>query len=119
MLQCDATYKLVWQGYPVLLAGTTDRSRVFHPFALAITKSKSTEDFQFLFAAIHNAHLDWAPCILLADGSEAITNAFIAVFGEPLVRLMCYFHVKENIEKFLKPLMKEGVVAELNEDIYT
>ena len=47
MLQCDATYKLVWQGYSVLLARTTDRDRVFHPFALAITKGETTEDFQF------------------------------------------------------------------------
>jgi hypothetical protein len=31
----DATYKLIWQGYPVLIVGTTDIDRVFHPYGLA------------------------------------------------------------------------------------
>lgn len=29
-LHTDGTYKLVWQGYPVLLVGTTDIYRKFH-----------------------------------------------------------------------------------------
>ncbi|CAF3358563.1 unnamed protein product, partial [Rotaria socialis] len=32
----DATYKLVWQGFLVLIVGTTDLNRAFHPFGLAI-----------------------------------------------------------------------------------
>lgn len=90
LLQCDATYKLLWQGFPVLLAGTTDSSRVFHPVLLAVTTGETSEDFKFVFRALHNFHLEWTPTFLLADGSEAITNGFRAVFGEPLARLMCY-----------------------------
>ncbi|CAF2148675.1 unnamed protein product [Rotaria magnacalcarata] len=30
----DATYKLVWQGFPILIAGTTDLDRHFHSFVM-------------------------------------------------------------------------------------
>ena len=30
IIHADATYKLIWQGFPVLLVGTTDRDRKFH-----------------------------------------------------------------------------------------
>lgn len=36
MVQADATYKIVWQGYPVLIIGTRDMSRTFHPYTLTI-----------------------------------------------------------------------------------
>lgn len=48
--------------------------------------------------------------ILLGDGSEAITLGFERVFGKPVVRLYCYFHILHNAEKYLKPLTK-GVFA--------
>lgn len=35
IVHADATYKLIWQGFPVLIVGTTDRDKSFHPFALA------------------------------------------------------------------------------------
>ena len=51
--------------------------------------------------------MEWQPSLLLADGSEAITKGYSAVFGPPTTRLMCYFHVLHNIEKYLKPLPTE------------
>ena len=51
LIQIDATYKLVWQGYPVIIAGTSDKNNVFHPFLLAVTNGESTEDFTFVFEA--------------------------------------------------------------------
>jgi len=77
------------QGYPVLLAGTSDSDRVFHPFLLAVTKGESTKDLEFIFRALHNFVPEWSPNILLADGADAITQAFTLVFGEPKVRLIC------------------------------
>ncbi|CAF1531286.1 unnamed protein product, partial [Rotaria sordida] len=35
-IHADATYKLIWQGFPALIIGTTDLKKVFHPFGLAI-----------------------------------------------------------------------------------
>ena len=35
-LYVDAMYKLNWQGFPVLLVGTTDMDRHFHVFGMAM-----------------------------------------------------------------------------------
>ena len=35
-IHADATYKLVWQGFPVLVIGTSDLDRHFHSFGLAV-----------------------------------------------------------------------------------
>ncbi|RNA29546.1 hypothetical protein BpHYR1_043970 [Brachionus plicatilis] len=40
----DTTYKLNSINYPLLIAGTTDKARSFHPFA--------TEDYEFIFKCI-------------------------------------------------------------------
>lgn len=48
-LHADATYKLIYEGYPVLLVGITDMNRSFHPCGIAITCSEKSEDYAFLF----------------------------------------------------------------------
>jgi hypothetical protein len=57
-IHADATYKLVWQGFPVLLLGTTDRDRMFHVFGLAVCSKEQTEDFIFLFKTVKSATQD-------------------------------------------------------------
>jgi hypothetical protein len=37
-LYADATYKLIWQGFPALIVGTTDYDRKLHPFRLAVLR---------------------------------------------------------------------------------
>lgn len=103
-IQADATYKLLWQGYPVIIMGTSDIDNVFHPYVLAVTKGETVADFSFVFRALHQYNLEWKPNILLADACTAITNAFVAIFGVPEVRIMCHFHMLQNVEKYLKPL---------------
>jgi hypothetical protein len=116
MLATDATYKLTWNGFPIMLLGTTDKGRKFHPFGVIVSKGENTDDFRYFFEAFHMFDRDWHPTELLADASVAITNAFISVFGQPLVRIMCYFHVLHNVEKYLKVLPIE-VRAEIKRDI--
>ena len=52
MLQADGTYKLVWQGYPVLIVGTSEKNNTFHPACLAICDSESADDYEFVFRAL-------------------------------------------------------------------
>lgn len=118
MVQADATYKSVWPGYSVLIVGTSDKNRVFHPFAVAVSKSESSEDLAFVFNAVRSFNLEWQPTILLADACEAITKGFEQVFGVPETRLMCFFHVLKNLEKFLKLLTKGGMCVKLKDDIH-
>lgn len=51
-LTIDATYKLIYQGFPVIQFGTTDREKHFHPFGLAITSNETHEDFRFVFDSL-------------------------------------------------------------------
>lgn len=116
LVQADASYKVIWQGYPILLVGTTDRRQKFHPFALAVCKGESTEDFTFIFRALQTYKPAWHPSFLLGDACEAITAAFVQVFGVPTVRIMCFFHVRKNIEPYYRALPKVKR-AELQRDV--
>lgn len=117
LVQTDATYKLVWQGYPFLLLGTSDANHVFHPFAVAVTKGETGRDFEFIFSAVSKAVPEWKPSILLADGSDAITKGFTTVFGVPNIRLMCYFHVKKDVDKDLHSVSDVNLRKLLKVDI--
>ncbi|CAF1299183.1 unnamed protein product, partial [Rotaria magnacalcarata] len=86
-IHADATYKLIWQGFPVLIVGTTDLDRHFHLFGMAICSNETTQDFRFIFRALQEGmkklnleEID--PDSLIADGADAIRNAFQDVFGE-------------------------------------
>ncbi|RNA21679.1 hypothetical protein BpHYR1_049475 [Brachionus plicatilis] len=54
-LTVNATYKLIWQGFPVLMIGTTDRQRHFHPFGICISTNETGDDFRFLFESPEKA----------------------------------------------------------------
>lgn len=116
LVQTDATYKVIWQGYPVMLVGTSDLDKIFHPFAVAVCSAEAAEDFRFIFEALHMYDVNWKPDVLLADASAAITAGFRGVFGEPEKRIMCFFHVLKNLEKYLKPLPR-NVQRDLKADI--
>ncbi|CAF5115349.1 unnamed protein product, partial [Rotaria sp. Silwood1] len=73
----DATYKLVWQGFPVLIIGTTDLNKAFHPFGLAICSNEKTKDFEFIFNYIpirlQKINKDLLkPTALICDAADSI-----------------------------------------------
>ena len=85
LLQADATYKLVWLGYPVLILGVSDKHNVFHPFGISLCKDEKTHDFAFLFKALQIGiercgYQAISYCDLLADAADAITNGFELAF---------------------------------------
>lgn len=45
----DATYKVVFHGYPLLIIGSIDANRKFHLIAASLSVSETTTDFEFLF----------------------------------------------------------------------
>jgi hypothetical protein len=51
-IHADATYKLLWQGFPVLIVGTTDLDRHFHSFGMAVCSNETTQDFRFVFRGL-------------------------------------------------------------------
>jgi hypothetical protein len=84
-IQADATYKLVWLSFPVLIIGISDMDKVFHPLGIALCKDEKSKDFEFIFNGLKIGidrcffkplqHVD-----LLADASDSITNGFKRVF---------------------------------------
>lgn len=108
MIQRDATYKLIWQGYPVMVIGASDKNKLFHPCALAICQRETEEDFSFIFNSLKMFNTNWHPQISLADASTAITGGFLQAFGNPKPRLMCYFHVVQAIEKKIEKYGKDN-----------
>ena len=96
----DATYKLLQHGYPLLVVGTTDKARMFHPFSVALCCSEKAEAFTLIFKSIKESILsiynyNYEPNILVADAAEATTNAFKSVFKELLHRVMSWFHMRK------------------------
>lgn len=118
ILHTDATYKLVWQGFPVLLIGTTDADRKFHPFGLSVCTNERADDFEFVFRALNDGVLEIAqkeivPEVLMSDAAHSIHNGFKKVF-EHLTDddiAMCWAHVRravsKNLPKFLRDPKKQ------------
>ena len=87
LVATDATYKLIWQGYPLILVGTTDMDKKFHPYGMLLTKHEASQDFAFMFKSLvvkvkEIFEQDYDPDTLLADSSSAITNGFTIGFGK-------------------------------------
>lgn len=81
ILICDATYKVIWQGFPVIVVGTVDFAKKFHPIAVMVTKTEQKSDLEFLFDTLRNSiyeiyNEDYEPEFLLADAAHACTNGF-------------------------------------------
>ena len=51
-LHMDATYKLIYQGFPVLLLAISDANRRTHPVALSVSSHEDAEAFQFLLQTL-------------------------------------------------------------------
>ena len=51
-IHVDSTYKIVFQGYPLIVLGVSDEDRHFHLVGLMLATSETQEDFEFLFKAL-------------------------------------------------------------------
>ncbi|CAF1096912.1 unnamed protein product [Brachionus calyciflorus] len=81
----DATYKLLWLNFPILLCGTTDANKAFHPFGMLITKNETENDFTFMFKTVRELSLQlyqwqYSASVFIADAAQANSNGFKNVF---------------------------------------
>lgn len=100
----DATYKLNWLGCPLFVVGTVDQGKIFHPLCFAVCSSESTEDYKFIFKTISDTvekltKSKFEPTVMIADGADAIRNAFYSVFPSAKIDIMCWAHVIRNVNK--------------------
>lgn len=121
ILHVDATYKLIWQGYPVLIVGTTDKQRKFHALCLAVSTTEQKDDFKLVFKSMKdNIQLLFSsafrPTILVADAAKNIQNAFNEEFEDSKVR-MCWAHAKRNIQSKVESLVEKAAQRQILADI--
>ena len=99
----DATHKLIWQGFPCFIIRTTDMIKQFHRFVFAVCSNEKENDFEFLFSCLRdgllnlNLQINERELILIADGAQAISNAFLKLFGINHNVVMCCFHMRKNV----------------------
>lgn len=98
----DATYKVVYQGYPLLIVGSVDANRKFHLIAAALCVSEKATDYQFLFQIIQKSiqeisSNEFLPKTLISDASPAIINAFNDTFESATSNVICWAHMKRNM----------------------
>jgi hypothetical protein len=125
-LAADATYKLIFQGFPVFLIGVNDMCRVFNASSLSICSGETGDDYAFVFRSVKiitdrlffNCISTYFPTALIADGATAITNGFVSVFLVCLVRIMCWAHVVRAVDKRLNVLAIKEYKNEIFVDIY-
>jgi hypothetical protein len=124
-IHADLTYKLIWQGYPCLIVGTTDMDKQFHPYGFAVCSNEKQKDFEFVFKTIKlsaskiDKVMQTEHLILVADGTEAIRNAFSRVFGENKNMVMCWAHMRRFVEKKLTLVEEKSSQSEIMDDIET
>ena len=124
-IHIDATYKLIWQGFPCFIIGTTDMIKQFHPFGFSVCSNEKENDFEFIFSCLRdgllnlNLQMNERELILIADGAEAISNAFLKVFGIDHNVVMCWFHMPENVEKKLYLVEDKALHDVIMNDIET
>uniref|UniRef100_A0A914UVY7 MULE transposase domain-containing protein n=1 Tax=Plectus sambesii TaxID=2011161 RepID=A0A914UVY7_9BILA len=118
-VHADATYKLNWNGYPVIVTGCTEKSGRFHPFCLAITTAETDTDFAFIFSTIKSLATSFNPSILVADCADAIANGFSSTFSNDFVRVNCWAPVHRNMQKQLLTIRSEKLRSQFALDINT
>ena len=124
-IHTDATYKLIWQGFPCLIIGTTDMIKQFHPYGFAVCSNEKEEDFKFIFMCIRdgvhdlNLKMNEQDLVLIADGSDAIRNAFSDVFGPDHSMAMCWYHMRERVVKKLCLIEDKDLHSGIMDDIDT
>lgn len=109
----DATYKVNWNEFPYILVGRVDKAKKLHPFCFALTVHETTDDYNFVFESLKNGVEKFTneilqPKVLIADGDKAIRKAFMESFPRAKLIVMCYVHVKRNVDKNKDKYSKEN-----------
>jgi hypothetical protein len=103
----DATYKILKYAFPVIVFGFTDLNHIYHPLAYMFTSHEEEDDYLHFFQSFLDLtikyDLPFDPKFMMIDASHAMANAIRASLPQSTI-LMCYFHLKYNIQK-RKPMI--------------
>jgi hypothetical protein len=109
VLHVDATYKLNYRGYPVIVIGISDSSAGFHLVSMFIVSGETQDIVQPTLMALRRLYCALSGHELvvqyaMADVDQAQYNAVNAVFGNNprFTSLMCFFHVMQKVYTAIK-----------------
>jgi hypothetical protein len=101
---CDATYKIVKIGFPLVVFGMSDINRKFYSLAFAFTSHEQHKDFCKFFINLKKLAIQlnivFDPKFMCIDASKSLAFAINTVFPH-CVLLMCWFHLKYNVINFI------------------
>lgn len=97
-LAFDGTYKLTWNGMPLVISGTVDTQQSFHPAIMSLVTNETEAQYEEVMLALKQAiqdffDVDYAPQFFMSDMAASIRNAARNVWPEATI-LSCYFHMK-------------------------
>lgn len=95
----DATNKLNWMGFPVIVMGTVDRNIKCHLMVYACTSNETADHHAFVFWSVKDGFTKYCPGsnfalhILIADGADSIKNAFFRSIKKVPNLILCALHM--------------------------
>ena len=107
VLHIDATYRLNWQGYPVIIVGVSSATGKFFGSLSVLSSHEDSEAWSEIYKYIHSLNIH--PRFRMSDGAQSITKAGFETFGDcedclGSERLMCWSHVHRALVPQLKHL---------------
>jgi hypothetical protein len=121
ILAVDCTYKVTWNNLPLLIFGTSDYKRHFHPISLCLVSSdEAASRYKTLFQGLPT----WASNInqqtylishVMADGAVGITSAMSVIPQSR--RLMCWAHMIRKCREHRKLIPNEQKWLNVEKDI--
>ena len=121
-LHIYATYKLLWQGYPVLVAAMSDYNHKTRPIAISVSTNEGGDAFTFLLKALQQTvekiigH-KYCPNVVMADGASAVIVTIKRVFGTNCLRGMCWAHTIRNVDEEIDKIANKGVQTDVKEGV--
>ena len=88
-LMIDTTHGLSIDKLLLCLVGTPNSSHEFSPICLSLTTNENTRSAGQVLQWVKDHH-EGAVKAVMADGALCLSSAINAVFGESVVRQMCY-----------------------------
>ncbi|CAF1558682.1 unnamed protein product, partial [Didymodactylos carnosus] len=120
-LAIDCTYKVTWNNVPILIFGTSDYKRHFHPVGLCLVSSdEASSTYETLFQGVPT----WASNInqqtylishVMGDGAAGITSAMSVIPQSR--RLMCWAHTLRKCREHRKLIPNEQKWLNVEKDI--
>ena len=100
VFHCDATYKIVKVGYPLIVFGLSDINRKFYPLCFMFTSHETNKDYANFFKSVKKLsillNIMLSPEYMCIDASKSMAYGIRKVFELCLI-LMCWFHLKSNV----------------------